>query len=301
MLLKILLLNLVLCLTNADADAESSPLPSMEDWENFVEKLKFRLRDMETRMEDEKEKLEMRIKDGEEKHAKEKNELEVKIKEMETKLEAKDKEMETRLEAKDKEIGRRLDELEDKLVEEQDELGKRESGLEASIFKPKKEVDSEVALTKPVLRDLPIIIISAWQSNILRSRQTVTFKSFLANYNNGDRPGGGDGVLDLDSGVFTCFTPGFYTVSFSAYGIVGPTYGPNWLFLYKNGVELPESKWYFGTNHDLNDNVGVTGSRILVLHLDAGDRVELRITHDGWISDITLNIELTGSGFDFLV
>ena len=96
----------------------------------MVEKLQFRLRDMELRLEE---------------TAKEK-------KEMEEMLESKDKEMETRLE-----------ELGDKLK-------------------------AESALTKPSLRDLPIVIISAWQSNILRSPQTVTFESFLANYNNGDRP-----------------------------------------------------------------------------------------------------------------
>ena len=52
MLLPILLLNLVLCLTDAGADAKSSPEPGSEGLENLVEKLESRLRDMEKRLEE---------------------------------------------------------------------------------------------------------------------------------------------------------------------------------------------------------------------------------------------------------
>merc|ERR1712212_612472 len=97
--------------------------------------------------------------------------------------------------------------------------------MEVEEESSRKEIASNIsnndALTNPSLRDLPIVIISAWRAGTIRSPQTVTFDSFLANYNNAARPGGGDGVLDLDSGVFTCFTPGYYTVSFSAHGAVG--------------------------------------------------------------------------------
>ena len=74
-------------------------------------------------------------------------------------------------------------------------------------------------------------------------------------------------MLDLDSGVFTCFTPGYYTVSFSAYGISGANYGNPNIFLYKNGAKLPESEWYFATNSGAVDDIGVTSSRILVSNL----------------------------------
>ena len=130
---------------------------------------------------------------------------------------------------------------------------------------------------------LPISLFS------VTSAQTVTFDSFLANYNNGDRPGGGSGVLNLDSGVFTCFTPGYYTVSFSVSGITGFNYGAQTLHLYKNGKHLTESTWWFGTSD--NVEIEVTRSRILVgeslhescllqflqiLHMDAGGTLELR-------------------------
>ena len=55
MLLKILLLSLVLGLTNADADATSARQATLEGLEALVETLEFRLRDVETKMQDEKE------------------------------------------------------------------------------------------------------------------------------------------------------------------------------------------------------------------------------------------------------
>ena len=138
-----------------------------------------------------------------------------------------------------------------------------------------------------------------------------------------ERPGGGDGVLDLNSGVFTCITPGYYTVSFSLYGVTGPSISNVDLYLYKNGLQLPESNWHFGKDSGaLNAAVGLVGSRIVVnnllemlarklpnvispcfqiLHLDEGDTLELRMTSGDYIRDITLNIELTGLGFNYLV
>ena len=289
MLLTELLLSLILCLAHDGAYAESAPRRSQEDCETLVENLEFRLRDVETRVHE--------------------------------KLEAKDKEMETR-----------LGEMEDKIKEGE----KRERELEASVSKLKIEVEeslrkeivsnlSNSALAKPSLRDLPIVLISAWRADELTYPQTVTFDSFLTNFNNADRPGGGSGVLDLDSGVFTCLTPGYYTVSYSAYARSGPDYTYQDIFMYKNGLQLPESFWHFGQNDGaLRDNVGVTCSRILVcafpyndnvdtqvvicqtihpqiLHLDAGDTLELRMTAGELISQVTLNIELTGLGFDYLV
>ena len=268
MLLKILLLSLVLGLTNAGADATSAPQATLEGLEALVERLELRLRDVETRMQDEKEKQELRLEEMEMKmkyQAKEKQELEAKNKEMQTRLEAKDKEMETRLE-----------EWGNQIKEEKDEL---ERGLKASISELRMEVNESVkkengpnvsnsnALTNPSLRDLPIVIISAWHSSAITSPQTVTFDSFLANFNNGNRPGGGSGVLDLDSGVFTCFTPGYYTVSFSAYGVVGPGYPKQYLFLYKNGMEISESIWSVLTDYPDGTLVGVTGSRTVVRNL----------------------------------
>merc|ERR1711936_606521 len=236
------------------------------------------MKDMESRLEE----TEMRLRYGAEKQEKERKNLEAKNKEMET----------------------RLEELEEQLKECHGGLGKIDSDPETSKSEQKRGAENSStkefassyphnALTKPSLRDLPIILISAYRGNAIISPQTVTFDSFLANYNNGDSPGGGDGKLDLDSGVFTCLTPGYYTVSYSAYGLIGPDYGDIDMFLYKNGIQIPESGWYFGgasSASDAND-AGVVGSRIVIIPMDAGDTLKLRMTHGQYISLITLNIE----------
>ena len=121
---------------------------------------------------------------------------------------------------------KRLKALSEEMEEKKDEWEKREAGLEASISKLKMQVEeafnhSNNAVTKPSLRDLLILLISAWRYSWFHS-QTVTFDSFLSNYNNANRPGGSDGVLDLNTGIFTCATPGYYTVSFSVYANMGP-------------------------------------------------------------------------------
>jgi len=266
MLLPILLLNLIF--SQVGADEKLAPKQSLE---NLVEQLELRLREMELR------------------HEKEKKELETKDKEMEA----------------------RLRELEEKMKEGKGEFQKK-GGEETSsnlrieaegesIGKEMASKNSNHTLANPSLRDLPIVLISAWNGQILRSPRTVTFDSFLVNFNNADKPGGGDGVLDLDSGVFTCFTPGYYTISFSAHAVVGPDHANAYLYLLKNGALLPESKWYVAANSGLNDDIGVTSSRILILHLDAGETLELRMTQGDYIKEITLNIELIGLGFDYLV
>ena len=178
MLLTILLLNLVLLsLTDAGpADAKSSPKQGSEGLENLVEKLELRLRDMETKFQD----MEKRMKHKEEEHAEERMELKAKNKEMET----------------------RLHELEDRTKEEHAEIEKGQRAFKASTSKLRDKVEEEslgkenasnysnsIALMKPSLRDLPIVLVSAWRGGPITSPQTVTFDSFLANYNNAARPG----------------------------------------------------------------------------------------------------------------
>ena len=190
MLFTILLLSLVLpSLTDAAGDARFAPKQDSEGSENLVQKLESRLRDMETWMQDEKN---------------EKEKLEVRMQEMEMEMRH-EKEKQSRetgeLNARNKEMETRLEELEDRLTEEKDVSEKKMGDLEATVRMEVKEIASNFSNSNPSLRDLPIVIISAFKTGPIHSLQTVTFDSFLANYNNADRPGGGDGVLDLDSGV----------------------------------------------------------------------------------------------------
>ena len=122
-----------------------------------------------------------------------------------------------------------------------------------------------------------VVLISAWQSSgctsstecATESGETVTFESFLTNFNSG----GGNGALDLDSGVFTCIIPGFYTVSYSAISYlkvsidIGLTHiGINRMQLFKNNEDLVESVWGFATyGKPLDSQMAMTGTRTLVL------------------------------------
>ena len=79
------------------------------------------------------------------------------------------------LEAKNKEMETRLKELEHKMKE----FEKGERGLGGSKSELRTEVEessmfSNTSLTKPYLRDVPIVLISAWQPNALKSPQIVT-------------------------------------------------------------------------------------------------------------------------------
>ena len=127
MLLAILLLSLVLTKTGTDAKSSLG----LEDLENLVKEMELKMKDMESRLEE---------------------------------TETKNKEMETRLE-----------EMEEQLKECNGGLGKIDSDPEASKSEQKRGAENSStkefaaryphnALTKPSLRDLPIILISAWQA-----------------------------------------------------------------------------------------------------------------------------------------
>ena len=131
----------------AQKDADSSPKLDLEGLQNLVEKLESRLRDVETRMQEEKYILEFRLE------------------EMEMTMKHKD--------GKQKEMQTKLEELEAERKKDKDELEKRE-GLEAPMSTVKKGLVEEssgykiscnssnrIALKKLSPRDLPIVFISA--------------------------------------------------------------------------------------------------------------------------------------------
>merc|ERR1712181_62442 len=196
---------------------------------------------------------------------------------------------ETKLQSEREKMESRLKEMEENMKEEREAwISKLRLEVDKSLEKGSSTNYSSIAVTKAS----PDLLISAWQPHDLRSPQTVTFESFLANFNS---EGGVGGELDLDTGVFTCVTPGYYTVSFSAYSHVGHSFDSRVLCLYKNGIEVAESRWLLSTHSvDVNDWIAVTGSRIVILQMDMGDTLELRMTQGNYVEFITLNIELSG-------
>ena len=89
----------------------------------------------------------------------------------------------------------------------------------------------------------------------------MTFESFLANYNNGDKPSGGDGMLDLEP-LHLPHTRIIHCLLLCLF-FLGPDHYRTYLFMYKNGMQVPESQWYY-SGGSLSGNVGVIGSRIVM-------------------------------------
>ena len=91
------------------------------------------------------------------------------------------------------------EELEEKEAELREEMKEKEALLRKELAS-KEEVG--MAVTQG-LRDLPYLTLCAYNDEWTFSSSTITYDSFLTNFNNGERPGGADGQLELGTGVFT--------------------------------------------------------------------------------------------------
>ena len=132
----------------------------------------------------------------------------------------------------------------EEVIEEMDAKFENEKNvMRAEFEKEKKLMKAEVQevigeVTRK--RDLPNEMFCAYQDQWTVPDTTMSFDSFILNYNNADKPGGGDGEMDLNTGVFTCLTGGHYTISFSAYHNLNPGEKTN-LYIYLNGKEVAAS------------------------------------------------------------
>jgi len=142
----------------------------------------------------------------------------------------------------------------------------------------KKEVDKVLpTAVEQGLRDLPFEMVCAYQSEWDKDG-VVNYNQISLEFNNANRPGGGDGTMNIETGVFTTVTSGYYIVTFSAYVSVYPGEYTSML-LYHNGVQLEESRFVTKMGVGSGDNYIIEqGSRTVILHLLAGDTLDLRTT-----------------------
>merc|ERR1712210_449651 len=147
----------------------------------------------------------------------------------------------------------------------------------------KKELDKVLpTAVEQGLRDLPFEMVCAYQSKWDKVG-VISYDRISVEFNNSDLPGGGDGTMNIETGVFTTVTSGYYIVTFSAYVAVHAGEYTD-MYLYHNGVQLEESR--FGTSMFVDQ-----GSRTVILHLLAGDTLDLRTTDTngyGYVSHLTL-------------
>ena len=104
---------------------------------------------------------------------------------------------------------------ETQLLERIERLEEREEGIKIEMREEMDKLKSELSKRenelslymreniRAALAEVPYLAVCAykqvWEPEILET--AITFDKFLANFNNADQPGGGDGQLDLNTGV----------------------------------------------------------------------------------------------------
>merc|ERR1719370_1536291 len=70
------------------------------------------------------------------------------------------------------------------------------------------------------LRDLPLVMVCAAVDGYWNQAESVvTYDRIVSEHNNFDKPGGGDGMMDIETGVFTVLTSGYYIITYSGNAI----------------------------------------------------------------------------------
>jgi len=188
--------------------------------------------------------------------------------------------------------------LEGKLEEE---ISSLKSDMRAEV---KKEVDN--VLPDAVgrgLRDLPFEMVCAHKSSEEDNSYTgvvTEYDRITAEFNNSDRPGGADGTMNIETGVFTTVTSGYYIINYSAFADVHARESTT-MYLHHNGARLQESSIAFALIMGSDDDwIRAQGSRTVILHLLAGDTVDLRIESNSYgIYDITLCLYMAPAPYGF--
>ena len=125
----------------------------------------------------------------------------------------------------------------DTIREEKTKLEEKVGELTKKLEDHKEKVlEFEVASPK----DIPYMLVCAHQEHWTTLGATISYDRLTADYNNADRPGegdgrmdvtnvtlagGGDGSMDINTGIFTAVTAGFYTVTYSGIARLDPAAG----------------------------------------------------------------------------
>ena len=142
-------------------------------------------------------------------------------------------EMRVEMTEKDREIEVMREEMREVIREKDSEMKVMREEMEEKDNKVKKQLDRlearntelttklrEVDQKSP--RDVPYVLTCAFVDTWTTPGATITYDYLTADFNNSDKPGGGDGELDITTGKFTALSPGYYTVTYSGGAIVDP-------------------------------------------------------------------------------
>ena len=180
---------------------------------------------------------------------------------LENKLEAKNVEVEN-LQEQLKEVKVQFTEIESRMEEVMLSTQKKNENTVEEVASLKSEMRAEVK--KEVdkgLRDLPFEMVCAFKHRWEEAESVITFDQITVEVDNSNKPGGGDGTMNIETGVFTTVTSGYYIVTYSANVNVLPGEYTN-MWLYHNGVAQEAScSWTVERGGDFIDD---QSSRTLV-------------------------------------
>ena len=110
-----------------------------------------------------------------------------------------------------------------------EEVASLKSEMRADV---KEEVDKG-------LRDLPFEMVCAYKEST-GTVGVINYDCITMELNNSNRPGGADGRMNIETGIFTTVTSGYYIITFSAFADVHVEETTS-MYLYHNGVQVEES------------------------------------------------------------
>ena len=127
------------------------------------------------------------------------------------------------------------------------------------------------------LRNPPFGYFCSFQEEWTEADSVITYDKLLYSSQfglQGDSPG-----IDINTGKFVAGFSGTWRVDFSL--ITLPHYGEYiYIYIYKNGVQIPETHFYaYRTSRQSGEDVN-TGGRSILLHLELVDEVHLGTTRN---------------------
>jgi len=267
------------CLSNP-VSSEHSGLKEKDDLEETMYKNE-NLDDIETKVEELQRKLETKNVNVEN--------LQKQLMEMEVQFESKVGEEVASLKSEMTELQNQLKEVKAEKKNQNQEIAKNlKSEVENQCHtEVKKELDKVLpTAVEQGLRDLPFEMVCAYQDY-----WTVRAADSIVNYDRItlEHPGGADGSMNIETGVFTTVTSGYYLITYTASVRVHAGDYTD-MYLYHNGGKVEESRfatWSMVGSGD--DMIADQGSRTLILHLLAGDTLDLRTKqNDDYVAHLTL-------------
>ena len=154
---------------------------------------------------------------------------------------------------KDKQMEEMREEMEKK-DKQMKEVKTQLNSLEAMF----KEVDQKS------LRDLPYVLTCAHQDAWTTPNATITYDRLTVDYNNSDRPGGGDGDMNISTGVYTALTAGHHTVTYSGWARLFPGEQVNFWLSHNDQYAGFEGEWQSYSSSNNGGFIDEQGSRTVV-------------------------------------